>query len=96
MNKAMKNILKILLIGLVTTIRRTGSSGTQRFRAKWHHAAGFYYLWDFCLLLDRFIVPAHPEPIRRKPDFAGTEIRPFLLRYVDCLSFRTPSACGDH
>ena len=72
MSKTVKNILKILLIGLITTHRPhhratfhpgrgADGSGAQCFRTKRHYAAGFYCLWDFRLLPDCLAVPAHPD-----------------------------------
>ena len=99
MNKTIKNILKIFLVGLATTVVRiiwqlsipAGKQtvpGTQYFRTKRYHAAGFYCLRCFCLLPDCRVVSAHPDENGWESDFAGAEVRPFLLCRMDRLSFR--------
>ena len=106
MNRAVKNILKIILVGLATTIVRmigqlsipAGADGpaAQCFRAKRHHAAVFHCLWDFRLLSDLLAVSAYSRQFKRQSDFTGAEIRHFLLHRVDRLSFRTAAACSGH
>lgn len=105
MKEPVKNILKLIFVGIATTVvriigqlsipgRRAGGSGSQHFRTKRNHACCLYDLRDFRLLPDCRAVPAHTEKDGREPYPAGAAIQPCLLRSVDCLPVGASAPCG--